>query len=548
MRSLFPRRVPLDRWSRVRRWSTAALVAALVAVLLPATARANDPEPNDSLAAATGITVGLAGRAGALSSATDVDSYTFVAPYTGTYTVELFNAAPALDGACLIGYNASQARTGESCVGSGLTVARLEITTNAGQRTYVRASHPLRRMGNYSIRVLPPAAQMSWSPDSEPNNSLATASPLAASRWSVQTLYSLPGAYAHEGPDVDVFRLATTAGRDYTVSTANLADTMGRALILKVYSPTGTLLASSGACAQGSANPCNELTVTAPGEAVFALVTSTGTARHGQYWLCGRPSGAGCSYGEVDQFGDLNSDGTPDVLAVHDDGTLQLYATLGPTVSAPTPVGQGWNTFRWLSLVPDMDGDGRTDLIGLRTDGLMFAYQGVGGGRFGNALQVGKGWQSMSLMTVLDDITGDGRPDLVARSGDGFLIRYSFSSTGVLSNARVIGKNWSGIRLTTTVDDFSGDGIADLLAITEDGDLVRYAFNEGGVITNAAQVGRHWNAMGLVTAPGDINNDRRRDLVSLRDDGTMWAYWNNGSSWGGPAQLASGLGGIRLLA
>ncbi|SKF62443.1 Uncharacterised protein [Mycobacteroides abscessus subsp. abscessus] len=77
---------------------------------------------------------------------------------------------------------------------------------------------------------------------------------------------------------------------------------------------------------------------------------------------------------------------------------------------------------------------------------------------------------------------------------------------------------------------------------------MRYAFNEGGVITNAAQVGRHWNAMGLVTAPGDINNDRRRDLVSLRDDGTMWAYWNNGSSWGGPAQLASGLDGIRLLA
>lgn len=529
-------------------WAAALITAALVIVLLPGTARANDPEPNNSFATATPITVGLAGRTGALSSVTDVDMYTFVAPHTGTFTVELFNTAPALDGACLIGYNAAQVKTGESCVGSGLTVARLEITTNGGQRTYVRASHTLARTGSYSIRVLPPPAQMTWSPDAEPNNSIATASPLAPSRWSIQTLHDLPTAFAHEGPDVDVFRISTTAGRNYTVSTANLATTLGRHLTMKLYTPTGALLASSGACAQGTANPCNELTVTAPGTVLFALVTSSANSSSGQYWVCARPSGAGCTYGQVNQFGDLNSDGTPDVLAIANDGSLQLYATLGPTVSAPTRVGQGWQNFRWLSLVPDMNGDGRTDLIGLRTDGLMFAYQGVGGGGFGSARQVGKGWQSMSLMTVLSDITGDGRPDLVARSGDGFLIRYSFSSNGVLSNTRVIGKNWSGIRLTTTVDDFSGDGIADLLAITETGNLVRYAFNQGGVITSAAQVGRHWNSMGPVTAPGDINNDGRRDLVSLRSDGTMWAYWNNGSSWGGPAQLASGLSGIRLLA
>ena len=542
MRSFFP------------RWSVAGLAAALVAVLLPATALANDPEPNDSFATATTITVGLAGRTGALSSGPDVDTYSFVAPFTGTYTAELFNTGPALDGACLNGYNASQVKIGQSCVGSGLTVARLEITTTAGQRTYVRASHTLdERLGNYSIRVLPPAAQMTWAPDSEPNNSIATASPLAPSRWSVQTLHSLPSAFAHEGPDVDVFRVATTAGQRYTVSTTNLADSLGRKLTLKLYSSSGTLLSSSADCAQNpsgadASKPCNDMVVTAPGSALFALVTSTTTASQGQYWVCARPTGAGCSYGQVNQFGDLNSDGTPDVLAVHDDGSLQLYATLGPTVSAPTAVGQGWNSFRWLSLVPDMNGDGRTDLIGLRTDGLMFAYQGVGHGRFSRALQVGKGWQSMSLMTVLGDITGDGRPDLVARSADGSLIRYSFSATGVLSDARVIGKNWSGIRLTTTVGDFSGDGIADLLAITESGDLLRYAFGKGGVVTNTAHVGRNWGAMGPVSAPGDINNDRRRDLVSLRDDGTMWAYWNNGTTWGGPAQLASGLRGIRLLA
>ena len=84
--------------------------------------------------------------------------------------------------------------------------------------------------------------------------------------------------------------------------------------------------------------------------------------------------------------------------------------------------------------------------------------------------------------------------------------------------------------------------------MTDTGNLVRYAFNGGGSITSAAQVGRHWGSMGLVTAPGDINNDGRRDLVSLRNDGSLWAYWNNGTSWGGPAQLATGLTGIRLLA
>ncbi|MGD8214245.1 FG-GAP repeat domain-containing protein [Aestuariimicrobium sp. Y1814] len=534
--------------SFLRRWTLALLAAAITVVLLPVTARANDPEPNNTLATATPITVGLAGRTGALSSSSDVDFYTFVAPHTGTYTVELFNTSPALDGACLVGYNASGTRTGESCVGSGLTVARLEITTQAGQRTSVRAAHTLGRTGNYSIRVLPPPAQMTWTPDWEPNNSFATASPLAPWRWSIQSLHSLPGAHAHEGPDVDVVRVGTTAGRSYTVSTANLAAGLGRNLALRLYSSNGTLLASSTDCAQGSANPCNELTVNAPGTLLYVLVTSTATTSAGQYWVCARPTGSACSFGQVDQFGDLNSDGTPDVLAVHTDGTLRMYATLGPSISSAMVVGQGWGSFRWVSLVPDLDGDGRTDLVGLRDDGAMFAYRGIGQGRFGSAVQVGRGWGSMSLMTVLRDITGDGRPDLVARAADGRLIRYSFSSAGVLGNASVIGRNWNGIRLTTTVDDFSGDQVPDLLAITTGGDLIRYAFSNRGLITSAAKVGQNWHSMGPVTSPGDINNDQRRDLVSLRSDGTLWAYWNHGSTWGGPAQLGSGLVGIRLLA
>ncbi|MGA4506535.1 FG-GAP repeat domain-containing protein [Propionibacteriaceae bacterium G1746] len=532
-----------------RAAAVVATTALLVALLPAATAHASDPEPNNSFATATPVAVDLTGRTGALSSSSDLDMFTFTAPATGTYTVELYNASAALDGACVVGYNQAQSKTGESCVGSGLTVARLEVNASAGQKRFVRVRHPLGRTGNYNLRVLPAPADMSWDPSSEPNNSLNTASPLALGRWSTQSLYGLPGAYAHEGTDVDVFRVATTAGQRYTFSTTNLADSLGRGLTLKLYAPSGSLLGTSAPCASGSGATCNELTVTAPGTALYALVTATTSqTASGQYWVCAAPAGGACSYGEVNQFGDLNSDGTPDVLAVHTDGTLQLYATLGTTVSAPTPVGQGWGNFRWLSLVPDMDGDGRTDLVGLRADGTLWAYAGVGEGRFGDAQQVGRGWGSMSLMTVLNDITGDGRPDLVARNGDGLLVRYSFTGgSGFLGDVRVIGKNWDGIRLTTSADDFSGDGVPDLLAVTEAGALLRYAFGDGR-ITGVAQVGRNWQSMGLVTSPGDINNDRRRDLVSLRADGTLWAYWNNGTTWGGPAEIASGLTGIRLLA
>lgn len=531
------------------RWAVGLLAAAMVVVLLPQSAAASDPEPNNSPAQATAVRIDLSGRTGALSSSSDVDYYTFVAVNSGVHTVEMFNADASLDGACLSSYDSGQTRTGESCVGSGLTVSRLEINVNAGQRAWVRVAHTLGRTGNYSLRVLPPPAQMSWSPDSEPNNSLSTASPLASARWSIQTLYSLPSQYAQEGSDVDVFRIDTVPGQQYSISTTNLAGSLKRDLQLRLYAPNGSLVEQPSTCA-ATGTDCHNRTVKAPGSVLYALVTAaTSTDLQGQYWICARPAGAGCTYGEVNQFGDLNSDGTPDVLAVHDDGTLQLYATLGPTVSAPTPVGQGWNNFQWLSLVPDMNGDGRTDLVGLRNDGTLWTYQGTGNGRFGDASQAGKGWGSMTLMTVLNDITGDGRPDMVAVNGDGYLVRYSFgASAGFLTDARVIGRNWGGIRLTASVDDFSGDGIPDLLAVAEHGDLIRYAFNSGGLITSAAKVGQHWDSMGLVTAPGDINNDKRRDLVSLRNDGTLWAYWNNGTTWGGPAQLTTGLSGIRLLA
>ena len=533
-------------------WLTLVCSLMATAALAPVRASASDPEPNNTVASATAITPGLAGRTGALSSASDVDVFSFRVGESGVYTVELFNTSVALDGACLSWRNGADRELAQSCVGSGHTVARLEVREAVGTTQYIHVSHPLGRTGSYSLRVLAPTT--GWTPDSEPNNSLSTASPLTAQRWSIQTLHGLNSSLAQEGSDVDVFKVSTVAGQGYTISTTNLASSLQRDLTLKVYDPAGRLLRSSAPCRPVTGGTtaeraiCHETSVTAPATTLYVLVTGTTKSVSGQYLVCAAATGTGCSLGPINQFGDMDSNGTPDLLTTHTDGSLQLYGTLGTTLSAPRQVGRGWQDFTWMSYVADTNGDGRTDLIGRRKDGTLWFYSGLGQGRFSRGTQVGHGWNGMSLMTVMRDFTGDGRPELVARSSTGHLIRYSFAAgDSYLTDAKVIGRNWQGIRATATVDDFSGDGHPDLLGIAANGDLIRYAMRYG-VVVQTTKVGQNWGEMGLLTSPGDLTNDKLRDLVALRSDGTVWVYVNRGKSWRAGEQLGSGLTSVVLMA
>ncbi|MGA4507453.1 N,N-dimethylformamidase beta subunit family domain-containing protein [Propionibacteriaceae bacterium G1746] len=248
-------------------------------------------------------------------------------------------------------------------------------------------------------------------------------------------------------------------------------------------------------------------------------------------------------------FGDLTRDRLADVVAVQKDtGALLLYTTgTGPALTGPDQVGTGWARMTWLALVPDLNGDGHTELAARRDDGTLWLYPGSSVG-WRTPTRIGTGWDGMATLTVTPDVTGDRLPDLFGRQADGRLIRYSFTSlTTGLSRAAVVGKNWQSMTTLVAVDDLSGDRYPDLMAVRNDGALMLYT-TRGGVLTWVKQVGRGWQGFTHILSPGDMNGDGRHDLLGVRADGNLYFYANTGTGWGYPRPIGRNWTGISLLA
>lgn len=248
-------------------------------------------------------------------------------------------------------------------------------------------------------------------------------------------------------------------------------------------------------------------------------------------------------------FGDLTSDRLADVVAVNrDTGHLLLYRTAaGSSLTGGVQVGSGWASTTWLALVPDLNGDGHTELVARRGDGTLWLYPGNSIG-WRTPTRIGTGWDGMDTLTVTPDVTGDGRPDLFGRQADGRLIRYSFTSiTAGLARASVVGRHWQSMETLVALDDISGDGFPDLMAVRDDGKLFAYT-TRGGVLTWIRQVGQGWQGFQHILSPGDMDGDHRHDLVGVRGDGNLYFYRNMGTWWGQAKQVGRNWGGIALLA
>jgi hypothetical protein len=245
---------------------------------------------------------------------------------------------------------------------------------------------------------------------------------------------------------------------------------------------------------------------------------------------------------------DVTGDGRSDVVARKPDGTLWLYAN-GGSDSAPygsgVQIGTSWQQFGWF-LGGDVTGDRRADLVAARPDGTLWLY--VNGGSntapYGSGVQVGTSWQQFRNIT-LADVTGDGRADLVAVRSDGALLLYANggSNTAPYGSGVQIGTSWQQFDRVLG-GDVTGDGRADLVATRSDGALLLYA--NGGSNTapygSGVQIGTSWQQFDRVQ-PGDVTGDGRADLVASRPDGTLWLYTNLGSDtapYGTGARIGTG--------
>ncbi|MFJ4224636.1 FG-GAP repeat domain-containing protein [Microbacterium sp. NPDC089695] len=146
---------------------------------------------------------------------------------------------------------------------------------------------------------------------------------------------------------------------------------------------------------------------------------------------------------------DVDGDRIPDVLAVDSGGRLLLYRGSGAGGWAPgggAVVGNGWGGFDAIVSVGDLDGDGSHDLIARSADGRLTLYAGTGTGSWKAPRVVGSGWGAMTHIIGSGDFNGDGVDDVLAVGAGGQLYLYRGDGNGGWRAGLQIGNGWQSMR------------------------------------------------------------------------------------------------------
>lgn len=231
----------------------------------------------------------------------------------------------------------------------------------------------------------------------------------------------------------------------------------------------------------------------------------------------GGPLGAAAPAGHrLEGMGDLDSDGSADLVWRDGSGRLEAWLLQGGMVAmtAPMslPLGEEWENIA----IGDVSGDARADIV-LRNSAtgevrvwLMDGFIRVAEGAIGNA--------SGYSCEALADFDGDGKQDLLWRSAGGALRIWLLDGLetpqqGPVANAAAtIGPAW----LIAGASDLSGDGMADILwRNSGSGAVTSWHMNgmsrsSGGVIHPGISL--DWRIDSL----RDLNGDGRSDIVWRR--------------------------------
>jgi GH25 family lysozyme M1 (1,4-beta-N-acetylmuramidase) len=248
--------------------------------------------------------------------------------------------------------------------------------------------------------------------------------------------------------------------------------------------------------------------------------------------------------------GDYNGDKLNDLLARQTDGTLWLYKGKGNgTFQARVRIGSsGWNGFTHIIGPGDLNRDGTNDLLARRPDGTVWLYEAPGNGQHGNRTQVAKGWGSYTKLVATRDFTGDGRVDVLASKADGTLwlnAGTGKTGTGTFATPRRIGSGgWAAFTDILGAWDNDRDKKNDVVAISPNGALTFYKgtqmVDSEGYNTRTL-LSSNWKQFNTVVTPGDFTGDGRSDLVGRKADGTLWLMRGTGKGgYGAPERIGRG--------
>ncbi|WP_030180384.1 FG-GAP-like repeat-containing protein [Streptomyces violaceorubidus] len=196
--------------------------------------------------------------------------------------------------------------------------------------------------------------------------------------------------------------------------------------------------------------------------------------------------------------GDVDGDRCADVLARVGDQLRAYRPGCGKVVgtSSPyTPVGNGWGQYDRLTSPGDLNGDGHADLIGRQTTtGDIYFYAGTADHHLKSRVRIQTNWKLYQRITGAGDLNGDGRGDLLGLDSAGVLWRYYGTAAGSVTKRERVGGGWNVYSALVGTADLSGDGRADLLARDTTGRLWRYASTGDGTYGGRVLVGTGgWN-------------------------------------------------------
>jgi DNA-directed RNA polymerase subunit N (RpoN/RPB10) len=234
--------------------------------------------------------------------------------------------------------------------------------------------------------------------------------------------------------------------------------------------------------------------------------------------------------------GDVTGDGFADLLARRPDGTLLLYPNAGAGSTTPygpsRQVGSGWQSMSSFR-VADVTGDGKGDVVAISSGGglLVYVHSGNNEAPYSSGRVIGEGWAQFRQVTVAD-VTGDGKADILGVRSDGVLLLYvhSGNNDAPYGTGRQVGTGWAGFSHVTAAD-VTGDGKADVVTVSPDGVLRLYAHggNNEAPYSSGPVVGSAWQQFDRVLA-ADVTGDQRADLLATRPDGALLLYTHGGDN------------------
>ena len=208
-----------------------------------------------------------------------------------------------------------------------------------------------------------------------------------------------------------------------------------------------------------------------------------------------------------------------------------------------------WRVEKHIRVLADLTGDGRADIVGFGTDHVIVALNN-GNSTFQSPQRVvadfsfNKGWSIEKHPRFLADLTGDGRADIVGFGTDGVIVALNngngtFQAPKLVSQHFGFNQNWRVEKHPRYLADLTGDGRADIVGFKEDGVTIALNIGDGsfqspqfaGVIFGFNQ---GWRVEKHPRFMADLTGDGRADIVGFGDDGVWIALSNGGGAFQEP--------------